>query len=59
MQNVSVKKFDGRPVQKTYDAIYLGGHYKDPRSISLRVKSILSALFISSAIVLPMIEMIH
>jgi len=36
----------GKPVPKTYDALLINGHYKDPRAVNERIKSIVSASLI-------------
>ncbi len=44
---------------KTYDAIYFGGHYKDPRTIKLRIKCVVSVTAFVAAIALPLLYMLH
>ncbi len=43
---------NGKPIPKTYDAMYLLGHYKDPRSVMKGITSILSATLIAGILAL-------
>ena len=43
----------GKPVPKTYDALFINGHYKDPSAVNERIKSIVSASLIVLSIALP------
>ena len=48
----------GKPVPRTYDALLINGHYKDPRAVNERIKSIVSASLIVLSIALPVL-LIH
>ncbi|WP_074883803.1 hypothetical protein [Butyrivibrio proteoclasticus] len=45
----------GKPVPRTYDALLINGHYKDPRAVNERIKSIVSASLIVISIALPVL----
>ncbi len=56
MQNT---KCESMYTPKTYDAVYFGGHYKDPRVIVLRLKCAVFVSACAGAIALPVLMMIH
>ncbi len=61
MQNVTstIKGYYGKPVPKTFDAICIGGHYKDPRILSARVKSTIAASAVVLCIAFPVLMLIY
>lgn len=50
-----ISKSFGKPVPKIYDALLINGHYKDPRAVNERIKSIVSASLIVLSIALPVL----
>ena len=50
-----ISKSFGKPVPRTYDALLINGHYKDPRAVNERIKSIVSASLIVLSIALPVL----
>ena len=45
----------GKPVPRTYDALLINGHYKDPRAVNERIKSIISASLVVAAVIMPVL----
>jgi len=58
LQKETFKQCYGKPVPKTYDALYINGHYKDPRAVNARIKSIISASLVVAAVAVPVL-LIH
>ena len=55
MQKDTLKTCCGKPAPRTFDALYINGHYKDPRAVNARIKSIISASLVVAAIAVPVL----
>ena len=56
MQNIRCERMN---TPKTYDAIYVGGHYKDPRAVVIRLKCAAFVSACAGAIILPVLLMFN
>ncbi|MBQ7657358.1 MAG: hypothetical protein IJS16_00110 [Butyrivibrio sp.] len=57
-EQVTLRSY-GKPIPKTYDAMYLLGRYKDPRSVMKGITNILSAAFIAGLIALQFLYFLN
>ena len=54
----TINRHYGKPVPKTFDAVCIGGHYKDPRVISIWIRNLLTASGIAAVIAIPILIII-
>ena len=61
MQNVTsaIKDCYKKPVPKTFDAVCIGGHYKDPRILCARIKSTIAASAVAFCIAYPFLTFLR